>query len=126
MYRILAISLLALVVWVQTPVVQLLKVHTLVEHYYEHKTGSKKLSVADFLYMHYANDQDDPPLHPRDMQLPFKQYSPTSFVVVFFAPVKFELHQTPGYSNSNKPLLYYKSPYHATEILAKIWQPPRA
>lgn len=126
MTRVIAILLFISVVWVQTPVAQLLKIHALVEHYHEHKTENRKLSVMDFLYMHYAHDTDNHPGHDRDMQLPFKQCTPISFAIGFIEQARFELSQKPVYAGIIKPLSHYRSPYHATEALAKIWQPPRA
>lgn len=126
MFRVITISLLVALVWIQTPVAQLLKVYTLVEHYFEHKSENTHLSIFDFLHMHYADDHADHPGHDRDMQLPFKQCSPVSFAISFFEHSSFELPEKTVYVAITKQLSRYTSPYHAAEALSKIWQPPRA
>ncbi|MBS1771238.1 MAG: hypothetical protein JST82_00155 [Bacteroidetes bacterium] len=126
MSRAITIFLISSLIWVQTPIGQLLKIYTLVEHYYEHKSENKDLSILGFLSMHYAHDTDDHPGHDRDMQLPFKQCSTVSFVISFFEHNGFQLPQKIMYAAVTKSLSRYTSPFHAAEALSKIWQPPRA
>lgn len=127
MPRAMVILLLSSLIWVHTPVAQLLKVYTLVEHYHEHKDENKDLGVWDFLAMHYTQDTDDHPGHDRDMQLPFKQCSHVaSFALIFFEQVQVEIPQQATYVLLAKPLSRYNAPHHAAEAFSKIWQPPRA
>ena len=64
------IFLLVLLVSIQTPLGQLLKLPMLVEHYIKHQK-QEVVSFIDFLHNHYASDHTDADL-PEDEQLPFK------------------------------------------------------
>lgn len=123
--RVVTIFLISSLIWVQTPISQLLKVYTLVEHFYEHKSENKNLSLFGFFSMHYVHDTDDHPGHDRDMQLPFKQCNQVSFTIGFFEQTVFQLPQKTTHLAIIKPLSRHTSPYHAAEALSKIWQPPR-
>lgn len=59
-----------LMVSVQTPLGQLLKLPLLVEHFLKHRQQTN-ISLLDFLGEHYATDHRDADL-PEDEQLPFK------------------------------------------------------
>lgn len=125
MGRVFGILLLSTFIWVQTPVIQLLKVSTLIEHYYEHRLENNELSIIDYLALHYVHDTDRHPGHDRDMQLPFKQGTSIAFATVFFEQVKFDLPQECEYMSIAQTISQYKSPYQAKEALSRIWQPPR-
>ena len=110
---------------VQTPVNQLMKLTILIEHYFEHKDKDSKISVIDFLKMHYTNEDIKDADHERDMQLPFKHFSPISLIFTFFDSAGFLLTENlfPAFALKQKRL--YKSPYHSSESLSNIWQPPK-
>jgi hypothetical protein len=82
---ILAIYLLS-----STPISELLKLPTLVEHYVETKKKTKDITIFVFLEMHYiqgiAKDDDN----EKDMKLPFKStVSSSIFSLSFFTSISF-------------------------------------
>lgn len=103
-----------------------MKVSTLIEHYYEHRSLDIDLGIIDYLIMHYVDDTNKHADHDRDMQLPFKQGTAISFAIVFFEHPKFDLPQKSDYLSVSQTLSQYKCPYQAKETLFRIWQPPRA
>ena len=66
----LSISLLILLVSIQTPLGQLLKLPLLVEHFIRHQ-NKEGTSFFGFLQSHYSGNHKDADL-PEDEQLPFK------------------------------------------------------
>jgi hypothetical protein len=69
----IGISILLLMVSVQTPFGQLLKLPLLVEHFLEHKE-KQRISFRYFIQDHYTGSHSDTDL-PDDEQLPFKSIS---------------------------------------------------
>lgn len=124
--RILSILLFGVMVLVQTPVSQLFKITELIEHYTEHRNLDEHMSFSDFLAMHYSHSDVQYPDHERDMQLPFKQYNCSSLVFTFLQPTAFLLTAKTVFAQSDKDLTLYRSPFHSSELLATIWQPPKA
>jgi hypothetical protein len=102
-----------------------MKLSVLVEHYFEHKHKDTEISVIDFLMMHYANDDVKDADHDRDMQLPFKHFSFTSLIFTFQPQIFFIVGKV-LIANQMKQTRLYKSPYHPSESLSNIWQPPKA
>lgn len=125
--RIIAISLLLTIVFAQTPVHQLMKITVLVEHYFEHKALDEQIDFMDFLAMHYADDTKHGD-YDRDMQLPFKQcnHAPLMAFTFFEAgDFDFGIKSKPVFVTEKQVLTGYQSPYHSSEALSNIWQPPR-
>ena len=111
---------------VQTPVSQLFKITELIEHYTEHRNLDEHMGFSDFLAMHYSHSDVQYPDHERDMQLPFKQYNCSSLVFTFLQPAAFALTDKAFFAQREKNLPLYRSPFHSSELLANIWQPPKA
>ncbi len=124
--RTISILVLLMMLWVQTPVNQLMKLSILVEHYFEHKDMNNEISVIDFLKMHYAKGDVKDADHDRDMQLPFKHFSPTSLIFIFFQSPVFSITEKIFFISAMKQTRLYQSPHHSSESLSNIWQPPRA
>ena len=124
--RTISILVLLMMLWVQTPVNQLMKLSILVEHYFEHKDKNNEISVIDFLKMHYAKGDVKDADHDRDMQLPFKHFSPTSLIFIFFQSPVFSITEKIFSTSAMKQTRLYQSPHHSSESLSNIWQPPRA
>lgn len=124
MTKILSISFLVVMLILQTPVCQLMKLPVLVEHYFEHKhADGDDTGILDYLAIHYLSDvkQGD---YERDMQLPFKQSSPSFLLIVYFTPRTIELPLSESQPIKRDHSFYHRS-FHTTESLAKVWQPPR-
>ncbi|SFE02736.1 hypothetical protein [Flavobacterium phragmitis] len=104
---------------------QFYKLPILIEHYQEHKK-LQNVSFVDFLSMHYwgedLNDNDD----DRDMQLPFKVISNSSFHSVFILDDK-DLFPVPF--NPELPQLKiptYRSDLFSDPNLLSLFRPPIA
>lgn len=108
----------------QTPVLQLMKLPVLIEHYSEHKNlVGGNIDILDYLAIHYLSDvkQGD---YERDMQLPFKQSSPSFFIIAYYTPRTIELALLEPQLIKRDHISYHRS-FHTTESFANIWQPPR-
>ncbi len=109
-----------------TQFTQFLKVPLLVSHYIEHKKESPKMSLLDFLGLHYkhqdhANKKDT----NQDHNLPFLNLN-NVLNVVCLSPhsIYFEPNTKVLIINSQKQTLLNES-YKEFAFLKAIWQPPR-
>lgn len=66
--------ILTIVILDTSPLYQLLKVPSLIQHFTEHKALNESISFIDFLSMHYWGDDLDDNDDEKDMQLPFKKF----------------------------------------------------
>jgi hypothetical protein len=110
---------------VETPASQFMKLSVLVEHYFEHKDRDSKIGIIEFLSMHYAKGDVKDADHDRDMQLPFKQYNPTTLIFTFFNNPTLLLKDKVFPPSVIKQLPLYRSPFHTSESSSNIWQPPK-
>ncbi len=105
---------------------QLVKLPILVEHFKEHKSKNKELTLLKFLSMHYADEETQDADHDTDMKLPFKShegclntmmevYVPSNTGDVFVKPV-------PSNIGTYFP---YKESFLNSSFLSSIWQPPK-
>ena len=115
------IFFLILMVSIQTPAGQLLKLPLLIEHYIKHQKQNG-VSIVAFLAEHYSSNHNDDD-KPEDEQLPFKN---VTFNAIGYAIV-------PGVikANAMAPLPYDKKvifpeTYAPQQHLARIFHPPRA
>lgn len=97
-----------------------------VEHFIEHKALDNRVSLADFLYMHYTdhdindNDQD------KDMQLPFKSHNDCAFVSFTPVPNNPEVINLSLVPIVTENVAEYKRLNFQSFFLSSIWQPPKA
>ncbi|OLY92010.1 hypothetical protein SAMN05444008_106213 [Cnuella takakiae] len=124
MRRIIAIFCLALLLFTNTELYQLVKMPVLLEHYQEHKAGG--MNLLGFLKEHYFNGGVRNPDYERDMQLPFK--TPTHIATIAFVlavPEHPEVVQAPVLEQEDIAYNTYADWLPAT-YLQDIFQPPRA
>lgn len=119
-----SILLLTVMLMVQTPMQQVLRVTVLVEHYFEHKHTNTHIGVFDFLAMHYFNDKKQVD-YSRDVQLPFKQCSPSFLFFALYMQPATTLHSVQLFPPALQQLLPYRSSFYHAQAIANIWQPPR-
>lgn len=120
--------LISAVLFTGTPLQQLLKLPVLVQHYFEHKQTNNSLSFANFLKLHYFEEEEDEDDndYSRDSQLPFKSMalivSPALLNVPAVAnyelTAKPEVNTYEGYSPVSETLI-------PAQYLSSIWQPPK-
>lgn len=120
----IAIGMMILLLFAQTPMQQLLKLPKLYTHYSEHKGADASLSFSKFLFIHYYESDNNDKDADQDAQLPFKS-NDLHFVGSMFAcitPVQIELkHPLPELGNSFAELtIDVCNPLHSD-----IFQPPR-
>ena len=110
----------------QTSLQQLWSTPALVQHFFEHNSGTEKISVLSFLVRHYteAHEADghpekdhSMPFHHADASLQLGIYAPMNQTEqnVFVALVQFEIPTT--HKLNTMPL---------SGVVSAIWQPPRA
>lgn len=114
------ISLLVLMVSIQTPVGQLFKLPLLIEHFIEHQK-QEGLSLFAFLYEHYSKVHNDADLP--DGQLPFKNIT---FYTIGYAIVPFFRHNPVEYLKESKQHFPGYNFTYTSAFLSAIWQPPRS
>lgn len=104
---------------------QFYKLPVLVEHFKEHQEISN-MGFVDYLVMHYwdvdhkDNDAD------RDMQLPFKDVSGSSFHLVFIPTDKPQISIPFSIDFSESRIISYRSNLYANPNLFSLFRPPLA
>ncbi len=126
MKRFIAIFFLLVYVISLTEFNQLVKLPLLVEHFKEHKSKNKELTLLKFLDMHYAAEETQDADHDTDMKLPFKShetclnamvevYVPSNSIHTFAKPLPTQI----------KTYFPYNETYLSSSFLSSIWQPPK-
>ena len=125
--RITVIFFLSIYLISVTELNQLVKFPVLVEHFMEHREKNHKLSLLDFLDMHYSQEHEMDADHDRDMQLPFKSHDGCSvtFLSAFLHNPFIELANKPALASSCK-YSEYSDAFLGRSYLASIWQPPKS
>jgi hypothetical protein len=110
-----------------TQLSELLKINLLVEHYVEHTSKDKNLSLWAFLCMHYSGENIKDADYEKDMKLPFKTLDTCNYAsITFCTPIQefqfsknitVKLYKTPLYEYN----FSFSSNFHST-----IWQPPKS
>ncbi|TKB97772.1 hypothetical protein [Pedobacter cryophilus] len=126
MKKLTAILFLIIYLVSTTEVSQFLKLNVFFEHFSEHKSQDKDISLIAFFDMHYLNGNPRDKDYDRDMQLPFKTSSDNiSIINNHFVPL------TPTFSIKNPIEILKKKNYirlnqsSISTYLSNIWQPPK-
>ena len=123
-FRMRGISLMLLFVFVsvQTPLHEIMKLPTLVMHYWEHKKENPSLKLVDFIDEHYVHTNTKDGKHS---QLPFKdEHHPLMIGLHYTFAIPSEISPSPTqwvqkeYPNSSTSTIWRPA--------TGIWQPPRA
>ena len=125
MIKYLAIFFLLVYALGATPIGQICKLPALVEHFQQHETEKKDLSILSFLKMHYFNGDPIDADHEEDMKLPFKTTSSdfgasqwvSSFTVFIMPQLLTDYEESMSFTP--KSLVLFSS------YLSAVWQPPR-
>lgn len=118
--HVAVILLLLLVLSVQTPFGQLLKLPLLVEHFIKHR-HQNGLSVIAFLQQHYASDHRDADW-PEDAKLPFKNIT-FNTVVYTVNPSVIQSNQFISFHHKEKILI--PENYASQQYPGSIFHPPQ-
>lgn len=114
------IFLAILLISVQTPLGQLLKIPLLIEHYIKHRKQDGT-SFTSFLKDHYASDHNDADM-PEDEQLPFKDLAFQHIGYAIFVPVVQTKTLLPS---PVEKMIVFSDAKHAQKHLTSIFHPPR-
>jgi hypothetical protein len=128
--KIIAIFFLSIFLCANTEIGQLLKLPTLVQHYFEHRNNKNDdelgISFISFLKNHYNQNSH----HASDAKhshknLPFKTCNCQSFntmMVLLQQPI-FLLHHTAIISIIQ--ITFYAEQHYTSKSFGSIWQPPK-
>jgi hypothetical protein len=124
--KITAIFFLSLYLFSATELRQLVKFPFLIQHFIEHKNENKKITLQEFLHIHYAEKTVIDDDYTRDMQLPFKSHEDCytiSFnaITVNFFPASIEKPIT----LSPEKHLITNDEFINVVFRSSVWQPPR-
>jgi hypothetical protein len=124
--RLIPYIILTCLLFDTTPLYQLVKLPSLIQHFTEHKTLNQEISFLDFLSMHYWGDDMDDDDDEKDMQLPFKKFE-IQHVSFIFIPGTTNAFTFKSPTWSLKPDYGLASPqiYYST-TLGSLFRPPRA
>lgn len=126
MKRFIAIFFLLVYVISLTEFNQLVKLPVLVEHFKEHKSKNKELTLLKFLAMHYADEQAGDADHDTDMKLPFKSHEGClNAMIEVYVPASTTHSITKPAPIGIKSYLPYSESFLNSSFLSSIWQPPK-
>ncbi|HUH19403.1 hypothetical protein [Albibacterium sp.] len=128
MKKMFAIFFLSVYLISTTELSQLLKFPILVEHFIEHKEKNPKISVVDFLVLHYNNHLENHPLdddYDQDQKLPFiAPANILNFCFIYAPPLSFEI-KVEIYLSPESKVLPFDDIFSDNDFLSSIWQPPQ-
>lgn len=127
MKKIIAISFLLIYTLATTELGQLLKFPAFIQHYKEHKSENKDLTLIEFLMIHYSHGIVKDADYEKDMKLPFKTVGDNSFStsIVASTPPTINL-QIQDFSLFKQKKQYFSNEYFIpTSFFSNIWQPPK-
>ena len=108
-----------------TELYQLIKLPFLVTHFIAHKKEDEKISLWQFLCIHYANGEVFDRDHNEDMKLPFKTHESASHTT-FVAPEPPSPVRLEKKEFSQRPVFkLFTETYFNSYFLSCIWQPPK-
>jgi len=123
--KLISILLLSLYLVSTTELYQLLKIPTLVEHYWEHKNMNPDMPVIAFLKAHYDHPAKDGDFG-KDQKLPFIIHSTTLSLVFTINPGFYFETKTENF----RSLKSHKIPSKDEDFCYKgfagsVWEPPK-
>lgn len=125
MQKLLSIFFLAILLTANTTFVQILRLPTLVHHYWEHVEWDNS-SLVEFISEHYAKQINHPDDKHHDHQnLPFKALDCQASHIVSIVPQPaYNFPEVIQYNTKTKRIIH-KSEHYPNAHLDNIWQPPR-
>lgn len=126
MNKYLAIFFLHVYALGATPIGQICKLPTLVEHFQKHQNENKGLSILSFLKMHYFNGDPIDADHEEDMKLPFKTIDfNTSISISSITDIHIFTREKQDFLQQKIVKNPQTENWYANTYLDTIWQPPR-
>ena len=110
----------------QTSLQQLWGVPALVQHFFEHNSGTEKLSVLSFLVRHYTEAPEADGHPEKDHSMPF-HHADASLQMGIYAPMNQTEHQEfVALVQFEMPSTHRLNAMPLSGVVSAIWQPPRA
>ena len=127
MKKLIPILFLSVYLVSATALHEFFKLPQLVEHFIEHQSENKTITLIDFMVMNYSNAYDEEGDKSHDMQLPFKSHHKCETIsnIGFnsFHNIQILIKSEPIEVNSyNIDTIDYIS----AAYLSFIWQPPKS
>lgn len=126
MKKIISIFFICIYLISFTEAKEILKLPAFVEHYKEHKSLNKDITVFKFIVLHYLSGSKKDKDYQEDMKLPFKTHEFSSFAFITFdLPKTFNLEiNTPKKVFTDKKENFYYSKDFVINNYQSIFQPP--
>ncbi|HET7898995.1 MAG TPA: hypothetical protein VFL47_15020 [Flavisolibacter sp.] len=124
MRKATAIFFVLLLLLVQTPLQQVLRLPVLLEHLREHQVLRSEISIGTFLVQHYLNGQPKDSDYERDMQLPFRATDILLINSTVVLPAQLEI-AFPSTVYGEKTYFLYGPEDLAPRHTTAVFQPPK-
>lgn len=106
---------------------QLLKLPVVFQHFAEHKQEDSKLTLLEFLAIHYLHGSPKDKDYDKDMKLPFKTSGGCiSTISSDVIPVTFQFALVNPILIAPKPIFIHPNKLIFSSFPATIWQPPKS
>jgi hypothetical protein len=125
MRQVVASVLLVIFLFTGTEFSQVLRLPSLVAHFFDH-AAEEDLSIAEFLYMHYAANSAHGHQHERDSQLPFKSGNGHHAQLSLMLPAahpEWPVFIAEGMGVAAEPA---EAPFVDGGCARMVWQPPKS
>lgn len=126
MKKLISIFLICIYLVSFTEAKEILKLPAFVEHFNEHKSENKNITVFKFIVMHYLSGSKKDKDYQEDMKLPFKTHDFSSFAFITFdipKTLNLEITQPKNISNQKK-VTYHHVLGFIIDNYQSIFQPP--
>jgi len=127
MKKFIAIALLSIYLMTATELRELLKFPVLIEHFAEHKSKNRSITLWKFLCLHYADGIAHDAEHDKNMKLPFKSNScfNSCTALVFLIVEGNYISPVIKFTEERKPAINFYTSLVSSSYLKAIWQPPQ-
>lgn len=106
---------------------ELLKLPIMAEHFAEHKRENPKITLWEFMCIHYAHGEVNDDDYDKDMRLPFKSHSFCSCTSITFCQpvVNYNLSRKDVFKSINIKTNFGYNFSFSSNFFSSIWQPPK-
>jgi len=123
--KLISILLLSLYLVSTTEVYQLLKIPTLIEHYWEHKKLNPEMSLTAFLKTHYDHPVKDGD-YGKDQKLPFVIHTtPLALIFIIGDTFQFEIKNDHFKQIKSRKMPSRNDNFCYRGFLRTAWEPPK-
>ncbi|MBI3232580.1 MAG: hypothetical protein HYZ42_00820 [Bacteroidetes bacterium] len=124
MNRLIIIILLNSFLFAYTELHEVIKLPSLIGHYFEHQKEDSQVSFNDFLALHYSDNKHQSANHQHE-KLPFKTELTLSVVFFDLRNEESSVVLSPLVVAEDHLFLDFESPIYSLNACSGIWQPPK-